>query len=86
MLDDYQEPPEPTDEEIAEARSRASDCSPTFFIRGVFIRKCFALMRQRLKNEPFERQEFLGAWLDATEAEIFEENGALSSGGKAPTK
>lgn len=72
MLDDYQEPPEPTDEEIAEALARASDCSPTFFIRGIFIRERFALMRERLKSEPFERQEFIGTWLDALEAEIFE--------------
>ena len=61
----------PTD---APSGLRDADCSPNYFIRGVFVRDCFTLMRVRLKAEPFERQEFIGAWLDATEAEIFEEN------------
>ena len=65
---------EPPDSSKREADSSATNCSPTFFICGVFIRERFALMRERLKGEPFERQEFIGAWLDATEAEIFEEN------------
>lgn len=53
--------------------SAAPTCSPTFFIRGIFIRERFSMMREQLKAEPFEMQESIGSWLDAIEAEIFEE-------------